>query len=217
RTSVDPTLDYINPSLFRLTDPLGWGGSRVQTGYYNDRQVEDELIQLRGEIEREFDGSFLSSVKVGVNYTDRDKSLNPDEFFVGLPGGATEAAIPSQYLLRPTNLSYLGLGPMVSYDARDLIADGVLVLDRNTSNDIPAKAYQVAEKLLTGYVQANLKAELGATDLTGNIGVQVIRTDQSSTGIAFAPGTQVDVAAGDKYWHVLPSLNLNARLPNDVV
>ena len=216
-TSFTPTLNYSDPTLIRLTDPLGWGGSRVQAGYYNDRQIEDELIQYRAELEREFEGSFLSSVKVGVNYTDRDKSLNPDEFFVGLPGGATEAPIPAQYLLKPTNLSYLGLGPIVSYDARDLLADGILVLDRNTSNDIPAKAYQVAEKLLTGYVQANIKAELGAVDLTGNVGVQAIRTDQSSTGIAFASGRQVDVQAGDKYWHILPSLNLNARLPNDIV
>ena len=216
-TSFNPTLDYSDPNLIRLTDPLGWGGSRVQAGYYNDRQVEDELIQYRGEIEREFEASFLSSVKIGVNYTDRDKSLNPDEFFVGLPGGATERAIPSQYLLDPTNLAYLGLGPIVSYDARDLLADGILVLDRNTSNDIPAKAYEVSEKLLTGYVQANIRAELGAADLTGNVGVQVIRTDQSSSGIAFAAGTQVPVSASDEYWHVLPSLNLNARLPNDLV
>ena len=216
-TSFNPTLDYSDPNLIRLTDPLGWGGSRVQAGYYNDRQIEDELIQYRAELEREFEGSFLSSVKVGANYTDRDKSLNPDEFFVGLPGGATERAIPSQYLLDPTNLAYLGLGPIVSYDARDLLADGILVLDRNTSNDIPAKAYEVSEKLLTGYVQANIRAELGAADLTGNVGVQVIRTDQSSSGIAFAAGTQVPVSASDEYWHVLPSLNLNARLPNDIV
>ena len=216
-TSFNPTLNYSDPNLIRLTDPLGWGGSRIQAGYYNDRQVEDELIQYRGEIEREFVSSFLSSVKVGVNYTDRDKSLNPDEFFVGLPGGATEQAIPSQYLLDPTNLSYLGLGPIVSYDARDLLRDGILVLDRNTSDDIPAKAYEVAEKLLTGYVQANIRAKLGAIDLTGNIGVQVIRTDQSSSGIIIAGGVRTPASAGDKYWHVLPSLNLNARLPNDIV
>ena len=100
-TSFTPTLNYSDPSLIRLTDPLGWGGSRVQAGYYNDRQVEDELIQFRGELEREFESSFLSSVKVGVNYTDRDKSLNPDEFFVGLPGGATEARDPGAISAAP--------------------------------------------------------------------------------------------------------------------
>lgn len=216
-TVFTPSLNYSDPNLIRLTDPLGWGGSRVQAGYYNDRQIDDELVQVRGELEREFGGSFLDTIKVGLNYTGHDKQLTPDESFVTLPNGATIATIPSQYLLRSTSLDYLGLGPIVSYDARDLIADGVLVLEPNLSNDIPAKAYKVSEKILTGYVQANIKAELGAADLTGNIGVQLIRVDQSSTGIAFASGTQVDVGAGDKYWMVLPSLNLNARLPGDWV
>ena len=216
-TRFNPTLNYSDPNLIRLTDPLGWGGSRIQAGYYNDRIVEDELIQIRGEIEREFETSFLSSIKVGLNQTNRDKSLTPDEFFVELPNGATSAPIPSEFLLSSTNLSYLGLGPIVSYDPRRLIDAGVLVLSPNTSNDIPAKAYNVDEKLLTGYVQANIKAQFGATDLTGNVGVQVIRTNQSSSGLAFANGTQVAVKAGDKFTHVLPSLNLNARLPNDIV
>jgi len=216
-TVFNPTLDYSDSNLIKLTDPLGWGGSRIQAGYYNNRIVDDELIQVRGEIEREFESSFLSAVKVGANYTKREKSLVPDESFVQLPNGAREMMIPDEYLLKSTNLEYLGLGPIVSYDPRRLINDGILTLDPNLSNDIPAKAYEVVEKIWTGYVQANLKAQLGAADLTGNIGLQAIHTDQSSSGIAFASGVQVPVEAGDEYWLFLPSLNLNARLPNDVV
>ena len=47
-------------------------GNRIiggQDGYYNNRIIEDDLWQLRGEIEREFEGSFLSSLVAGVNYT----------------------------------------------------------------------------------------------------------------------------------------------------
>lgn len=215
-TSFTPTLDYSDPTLIRLTDPLGWGGSRVQAGYYNNRIVKDELKQYRLGVAKELEG-FFSKISIGLNYTDRDKSLTPDEFFVMPANGATSVAIPSDLLLRPTDLGYLGLGPIVSYDARDVIASGALVLDRNTSNDIPAKAFSVSEDLMTMYAQLDILQELGFGELTGNIGVQAINTDQNSSGIAFAAGQQVNVSLGDDYWDVLPSLNLSLRFDSDWV
>lgn len=216
-TVFSPSLNYSDPSRILLTDPLGWGGSRVQAGYYNNRIIEDELKQFRVEVEKELEGSFIRAVKVGANYTNRDKSLTPDEFFVQPAGGATTVALPQQYQLRPTNLSYLGLGPILSYDVRDVIAGGILVLDRNTSNDIPAKAFTVAEDLLTAYFQVDLEQQMDGMTLSGNLGVQAVHTDQSSKGIAFAGGTQVNVTAGDNYWDVLPSLNLSLRFDSDFV
>ena len=217
-TSFTHVLDYSNPSLIRLTDPLGWGGSTVQAGYYNNRIVKDDLKQYRAEVHRELSGAF-SQVKFGVNYTDRNKSLNPSEAFVTLPNGQTSAAIPSQYLLSPTNLGYLGLGPIVSYDPRQLLGAGVLVLAPNNSQDIPAKAFSVKEKLLTPYVELDIKASLGSAELTGNIGVQAIHTDQSSSGLAFTSGSAAPFrrTLGAKYWDVLPSMNLSLRFPSDVV
>jgi iron complex outermembrane recepter protein len=200
-----------------LTDPLGWGGGVVpQAGYYNNRIVEDELKQYRVGVEKEVEG-FFSAIKFGMNYTDRGKSLTPDEFLVRLRGGALELAIPTNALLRPTNLSYLGLGPIVSYDARDLIADGTLVLDRNLSPDIPAKAFRVTEDLMTAYLQADIEQEMGSGTLTGNIGVQAIHTDQESSGTVFAGGVARSVRSGANYWDILPSLNLSMRFDSDFV
>lgn len=216
-TVFDPTLDYSNPALIRLTDPLGWGGGVVpQAGYYNNRIIEDELKQYRVGVEKEVEG-FFSAIKFGMNYTDRQKSLTPDEFLVRLRGGALELAIPTGALLRPTNLGYLGLGPIVSYDARDLIADGTLVLDRNLSPDIPAKAYNVTEDLMTAYLQADIEQEMGSGTLTGNIGVQAIHTDQGSSGTVFAGGVARSVRASASYWDILPSLNLSMRFDSDFV
>jgi iron complex outermembrane receptor protein len=215
-TVFSPGLDYSDTSQIVLTDPLGWGGDRVQAGYFNDRILEDELFQYRLGVTREID-SFISAVNFGLAYTDRAKSLTPDEFFVQPAGGATEIAIPQEFLLRPTSLDYLGLGPIVSYDARELIANGTLVLDRNLSNDIPAKAYTVTEDLLTAFIQLDIEQDVGSGLLTGNIGVQAINTEQNSTGIAFAGGTQVPVSLGDNYWDVLPSMNLSLRLDSDWV
>jgi iron complex outermembrane recepter protein len=216
-TVFDPTLDYSSPTLIRLTDPLGWGGGVVpQAGYYNNRIIEDELKQYRIGVEKEVEG-FFSAVKFGLNYTDRNKSLTPDEFLVRLRGGALELPIPAGELLRPTNLSYLGLGPIVSYDARNLIADGTLVLDRNLSPDIPAKAFRVTEDLMTAYLQADIDQELGSATLTGNVGVQAIHTDQGSSGTVFAGGVARFAKAGASYWDVLPSLNLSVRFDSDFV
>ena len=215
-TVFNPSLDYSDPNLIVLTDPLGWGGSRVQAGYFNNRIIDDELFQYRLGVSRELWG-WVSAVHVGFNYTDRDKSLTPDEFFVVPANGATEVPIPSQFLQRPTDLGYLGLGPIVSYDARDVIGAGILELQPNLSNDIPAKAYAIAEDLYTGFFQFDIEQPLGAGVLTGNVGVQAIYTEQESSGVAFANGQQVPVEIGDRYWDVLPSANLSLRLDSDWV
>ena len=223
-TVFDSSLDYSDPSQIFLTDPLGWGGSEVQAGYSNNRIVEDELFQYRVEVAKELQSdSFLRSVQFGMNYTTREKSLTPDEAFVRLPGGATEVAIPSEYLQRSTDLTYLGLGPIVSYDARDLIANGVLVLEPRVvtgpgaANDVLSKSYTVAEDLMTMYLQTNLEQEVGAGMITGNIGVQAINTVQKSTGFIFPETGPEQRTLGDDYWDVLPSANLSLRLDSDWV
>jgi iron complex outermembrane recepter protein len=218
-TVFTPSLNYSDPNLIRLTDPLGWGGGTVpQAGYYNNRKVKDQLAQYRGELEREISGSIFKAVKVGGSYTVRDKSLTPDESLVRLKGGATSLAIPSGNLLAPTNLSYLGLGPIVSYDARELISNGTLVLESNNGNkDVRSKAYRIKERLATGYIQLDIDQEIDAGSITGNVGVQAIHTDQSSNGVSFLNNVGRFVTAGAKYWDVLPSLNLSARLDSGLV
>lgn len=219
-TIFDPTIDYSDTNVIRLTDPLGWGGGTVpQAGYYNNRIVEDELKQYRIQIEKELDeGSFISAIKVGLGYTDRDKSLVPDEAFVRLPNGQLTAPIPSNRLLEETNLSYLGLGPIVSYDPRQLIADGTLALERRPNvQDILSKQYTDSEDLMQAYLQADIKQEFGSATLTGNVGVQVIVTDQSSSGFYFLNGNAVPLTDGLEYTDWLPSINLALELPNQFI
>ena len=213
-TFFSPTLDYSDPNLIKLTDPLGWGGSRIQAGYFNDRIVEDELKQYRVGVAKEF-GGFIDAVHVGLSYTDRDKSLTPDESFIIPANGQTELDIPTEFLLRSTNLDYLGLGAIVSYDARDLIDAGILVQDRNEDPNVGGKAYEIAEDLMTMYAQVDLRAPLGSGELTGNVGVQAINTLQKSSAIAFANGVGTPVTISADYWDVLPSANLSLRFDSN--
>jgi iron complex outermembrane recepter protein len=239
-TRFTPTLNYGDYNLIRLTSPLGWGGNQTgvdgtqirngQDGYYNDRIIDDELWQFRAEVERDLNSSFLKSVQFGLNYTTRSKSLTPDEYFLGLTAntdGLTSVPVPENRRLGTTNQRYLGLGPVISYNPLALLRDGVYQRVANPYGDVIVKSFDISEKLLIGYGQLNIRSELGASELTGNVGVQVIATDQKSRGAQAAflgtnPNGSPNIGAtprndGDDYVDVLPSLNLSLRLPSDFV
>jgi iron complex outermembrane recepter protein len=239
-TTFTHVLNYGDFNLIKLTSPLGWGGNQTdvngnriiggQDGYYNNRIIEDELWQLRGEIEREFDGSLLSSVVAGVNYTNRTKSLTPDEAFLGLVAntdGLTDVPVPVEFRLGTSDQDFLGLGPVISYDPVALLNAGIYQRVRNPFGDVVVKAYNVEETQKIAYLQANLRTELGLGELTGNIGVQAIHTDQRSEGasailLGFNPNGSPNIGGiardeGASYWDILPSLNLALRLSSDFV
>ena len=238
-TVFAPTLNYGDYNLILLTSPQGWGGNQTapngtsiingQDGYYNDRIVKDEIWQARGEVSKDLEG-FISSVQLGVNYTDRSKSLVPDEYFLGLTAntnGTTSVAVPSQFRLGATNLSFLGLGPMISYNPLALLDAGIYKLVPNAYGDVQVKSYSVSEKILTPYLQANIKGTLGSADLTGNIGVQANFTEQKSVGASAvylgnlsngAPNIGVRTQSDStRYTDILPSMNLSLRFPSDFV
>ena len=167
---------------------------------------------------------------MGLNYTDRLKSLTPDEAFLGLvanTNGTTDLVIPTQFRKGTTNLSYLGLGPVVSYHPTELLAAGIYKLVPNPYGDVVVKSYRITEKLMTGYFQANIDQEIGSATLTGNAGVQAIFTDQNSRGAtAVFLGTNANGSpsigstprnASVDYVDVLPSANLSLRTTCDIV
>jgi iron complex outermembrane receptor protein len=194
-----------NPALV-LTDVEGWSGSPVQAGYDNLRKTSDDLVEARAEIEKDI-GGFLKSVKLGVDYTARSKKLSAAEAFLSPPNGATTAAIPTDLLLSPVKLDR-GLGSIIAYDPRTLVSNGVLVYIPNTNGG--GKGYGIDEDVATPYVMATLDGSIGASKLTGNIGVQAVHTSVTSSGQAFPTVT-------DDYWMVLPSMNLNFRTPDGFV
>ncbi|GGO91382.1 iron complex outermembrane receptor protein [Stakelama pacifica] len=211
------TLDYSDPSLILLTDSLGWGGDTKQAGYYNDRDIKDEINQYRLEVEKETFGSPISKVRFGMNYTKRTKRLTPTQYFLTLADGSSEAVLPDQYRLDPTSITYLGLGPILSYDPRDLLYGGIYSRVVNNSNDVVSTAFRVQEDVMTTYLQGNIDQPIGASTLTGNIGVQAVFTEQKSSGLVYNGTTFGEVMRGDNYVDVLPSLNLSLRLPTQWV
>lgn len=240
-TTFTHNLNYGDYSLIQLTSPQGWGGNQTgvngtqivggQDGYYNNRIIKDELWQYHTEVEKVIDDGFFHSVQFGLNYTNRSKSLTPDEYFLGLKAntnGTTSVPIPTDARLGTTNLLF-GLGPVVSYDPVALVNSGIYNKVANPYGDVVVKSYLVREKLMTGYLQTNIKSQLGRSELTGNFGVQVIVTDQNSKGASAVPLNPATLPNGapnigaayrnasTDYIDVLPSANLSLRLAGDFV
>ena len=221
-------IDYSDPSQIKLTSPQGWGGDIIpggQDGYYNERSIKDELLAFRFGAERELGSGFLRSIEAGFNYTGRTKRLSPDEFFLGLRGnvdGLTSIAVPADALLDGSaNLDFLGIGPVIAYDPLKLIENGVYNLVRNPNADVSTKGWRVREDVLTGFFKLNIDASLGSSALTGNIGVQLVNTDQESDGLASsgtgAAARNMPINDGASYFYALPTLNLVLRGENDFV
>lgn len=214
----DSVLDYADPSLILLTDPLGWGGADGQTGFMKEPQTDDQLISIRASAERELTGPGpFTSWEFGVNYSQREKDKTSIENFVDLPGGNYNAVpVPAQYLQNPTSLDFLGIPGMISFDPRRLLADGILTLrPLNNNSDVIVKTWGVEEDVTVLYTQLNVGTEFVGIPTTGNLGIQFVHTDQSSTGgVLTATGAQM-AEAGDSYLEMLPSMNLSFEVADN--
>jgi iron complex outermembrane receptor protein len=228
-------LSYGDTSRFVLTDPQGWGSGNtdpntgnplVQAGFINAPNTEDELFQARASIIREFaeDGP-LEAIELGFNYGDRRKSRVFEQSFLTLPDGATTFAIPDEALLDDqASLDFLGLDNLVTYDPNYLVENVYVPVSVRLSSVAVPQDWEVEEETFTGWVRADLDAYVGELPLTGNVGLQVVKTDQTSSGFTVESGTNtageteiefIPVSGGDEYTDYLPSVNLILGISED--
>ena len=212
-TSSNPGI-YADPSQVFLTSPLGWGTNDSlpygQAGYDKNLSIDDELTMLDLRAEREIGGDWLASIEFGVNYQTRKKVKDADEYFIGLAGNVAQLPLPSAPSL--TDLSFLGLPAMVTYDPLQAIADGSLIRVGYEHPDITLKAWTVEEDITTAYAMVNFDTDVGSTMVYGNFGLQYVMTDQSASAQSVSGGandiTLYPVSGGDDYSEWLPSLNV---------
>jgi TonB-dependent receptor len=86
----------------------------------------------------------------------------------------------------------------------------------------PENTYTVAEETTAFYVQTDFLTELAGLGFYGNLGVRYIDTTTSSAGIVDAnPGVKPisyeNVTFGGDYQEVLPSMNLNLALNDEMI
>ena len=201
--------DQGNPSIMRLTDPESWG----QNGYDKVIKTEDKLNAFRLTAERDLD-MFMNKVHFGVNATDRKKTKGANEFALRLPAGTTSGgALPAG-----TGTISLAGTPFktISFNPSDVFPSAYRA-DPNVYGDVLVKGWEVREKVNTAFFKGDLDTEMGGMPLRGNIGLQVINTDQKSTApsIDNSNNSFSLVTRGKTYSDILPSLNVNWDLGNE--
>ena len=111
---------------------------------------------------------------------------------------------------------------ILSWDVPSIM--GLYTLEPKDPWTAQTNKFQVHEKIKTGFVRFDIDSELGSMPMRGNVGVQVVRSEQNSDGFAWndGPGTPmggavVPVSGGATYTDVLPSLNLVFDLKEDLL
>jgi len=199
---------YSDPSKV-LVGPTIYGA-----GYSRFPHVVDELKSARLDVGHTASGWF-TSVQGGINYDDRTKNKRqPEASLNANPNCPCE--IGSQYLLPATNLSFSGTPSALSWNVPAVLANYFQPIQPSTTAAyLVGKTWEVTEKLTTAYVMGKIDHDLSPdVNLKGNVGVQVIHTDQSSASEAYV-NSAVPISDGTTYNDVLPSLNLVFGLPSN--
>ena len=225
--NIVPTLDYGNPANLVITDPRGWGynGTQavVQAGFLNQPQFKDDLKALRASLDGEL-GGFFNKWEVGGIFSRRSKDAlyssaflcpkDPNPSCTVASGTALSAPIPAAAIVGTVPLDYLGVPRMIALNPVYLY-NNVYDISPDNRPDSLARDYNVTEKVLTGYAMLGIDSDLGQIPVKGALGVQVVHTKQSSSGVISnfngATGQVLYAPAEDgaSYTNVLPSLALS--------
>jgi TonB-dependent receptor len=217
RNYADPNQVQVGPTIYGA-------------GYTKAPEVEDELTSFRVDAVREAQLWWFSNQSFGLNYSDRTKDkISPEAGLNTLPtadsnGNPGYWRIGSESLLRSANHNYANAGRTLAWRVGSVLDNyyqPIVYGDPTTLPYLAPKYWDVEEKVWTGYVRADLDHDLSdSVRLKGNVGLQVIGTDQSSGSFevinAYQPTQQVNrVTGGTTYTDVLPSINLAFMLPDD--
>ena len=228
-TMFASTLDYTDRNLFKLTDPQGWGGGAsggalTQAGFYNTPSITDELTAARFTAKRDLEWGPVKSVEFGVNASRREKDKEVHESFLTFggriaDGAPTSRAIPQEAIIGVAKLDLIGIKAMLAYDPTYLLKNGFYTLIADANPAVQTRNWSVREDVQVAYAKFGVDSQVGSIPVTGNFGLQVVRTDQFSKGVAVNPTTPANPTVTDdgaKYTYALPSLNLTFDAGNEL-
>ena len=207
-------LNYADANQVSLGDRAPWGGWG-HDGLKKSPHIKETLESGDLALRQDLQGGFLSSLEAGVDFTHRHKHKTVDELDLFLKNDRHEVLVGSQYLTDPVSLGFAGMGDVLGVDIAKALPAYYDVVQLQDANHFD-KSWDIKEDILTFKAKANIDSG----NLHGNVGVQVVRQKQTSTGLRiFDPGDGSPIqlqntTAGATYTDVLPSLNLYYDLDN---
>jgi iron complex outermembrane receptor protein len=224
---------YTDPTQLMVRDQSGWSGVSYpagspyagktvpQAGYSKGPTVTDKINAVRFDFRKDLGDAgmgYFTDIQFGANYSKRTKDRTTDEGLVVSTnnGGYDRIAYPGGYVFN--NIGGTGINAL-TFDPQDGLWPGATVL-RKFNDDILSKTWSVAEKVTTGFAKLNVDTTLAQIPVTGNVGAQIVATDQSSAGYRSSATSSVTLTnpagtlttAGITYTDFLPSVNLKGDL-----
>lgn len=224
-------VDLTDPSIIRLAGPQSWGGSldpvpefqdtgdgygptTAQDGFVNKPVFEEELDSVRLQFNGVVEWGIFTGLETGVVYKDRTKSKVNNGAYLTANVWPNSDAIPD--VLGVADLSFVGINGVLAYDSLALYNNGYYIstdaafLENGRFGD----TYEINEKITTLYGMLDINTDAGSIPVTGNIGVQIVKSDQEGFGFNASSGSDrytnaIPVSGGADYTDVLPSMNLS--------
>lgn len=222
-------VNFADPNQVSLTDPQGWG----QVGFNNVPDLTDTVKGFKAELDGELHGSFFKSWELGANYSDENKVSAYSGYFICLPGsagyssvgncgpwpgingGPASVTIPASIITG--SVTPFGVTGTNLLAVNAIAAQGLLRTAPQSDFNNIARDWTVREKILTGYFQANFDSIVGSLPVRGNLGAQVVNTNQSSNGfVPLTDTTTGPTSAGTKYTYVLPAANMSIEVDRNM-
>jgi iron complex outermembrane receptor protein len=195
---------------------------------------DDSEVYSYFDAEKVLNAGALRSVKFGLKYSNHERETDFQAttyggFFLPLSAGGCDGRVctAADFAAGLTPRNFLGgisaPGTLDSYWAVNRARVQDILFNSFNGGRIPnpPEVFSVEEQVAGGFAMANLKGNRWK----GNVGLRIVRTDQTSTGnvvggageIQNAFGNFTHVSADRSYWDYLPSLSVSRDLTNQLV
>jgi iron complex outermembrane recepter protein len=243
--TVDSRLNGLNLPTIRqittdFTDLTAAGGGFLLDGQFLVPQKDtDELYAVAGDLVFDVGGSFIKDIKIGGRYARRngDRIVTSFNTF-NIPGAPLQ--VPSNLITQSGFRGGFARAGLPNFGVVDIdgafnLAFGNTLGVRQPTDQIAFdftidQSFKIKEETYTGYGQLDFSTIAGSLPFRGNIGLRVIRTDQSSTVFSVIPGlvdnpltppplreNRRNITRGKTFTDFLPSVNAILELsPKDL-